>query len=271
MEFNHIRRFLIAFVAILGCFSAASADDYSIGAEAFRKGDYPKAIEIFQKITDNYEPSAALLYDLGTAYAAQGDFGNARLYLERAYKLDPGNKDIKSNLSYVTSKVDDANRSVMTGKRGSVEPDPRGFLGDTHQKIARDHTSDYWALFAVISFILFLGSVALYLFPSNIAARKVGFFAGLIFIIFSGIFIGFSISARNESLNHDYGIIVAYKFDLLSEPEVNSKPSSSTLTQGTKVRIVSEEADPDGNVAWYKVRINGNYLGWIPASELQII
>lgn len=266
-----MRRVLTVAFSVLAFFVNVYANDYNRGAEAFKKGDYSRAAEIFQKIADETEPSGNLLYDLGTAYAAAGDLGQARLYLERAYLLTPGDDRIEGNLKYVVSKVDDANRAVMTGKRGSVEPDPVGFLGEMRIGIARNHTSNFWAILAATGFVLFLGSVALYLFASNILVRKVGFFSAIGLISISALFIIFSVIAKNERANHEYGVITAYKYELLEEPGNDSEPSASPLTQGTKVRIVSEEADPEGNVAWYKVRLNGNYLGWIPAGELDII
>lgn len=247
------------------------AVDYQEGKKAFESGDYQKAADIFAELLERDSNSAALLYDLGTAYTAQGNLGLGRLYLERARRIDPGNGDIRANLEYVNSRVDDANRASMTGKRGSVEPDARGFLGDLHYAVSADYTSNYWAAFAAIAFILCLGSIALYLFPSNVAARKVGFFSAILFLFFTGVFLSFSVMAANQAKSREYGVITAYKYELLEEPESKSKPACSPLTQGTKVRIVSEEADVEGNVAWYKVRLNSGYLGWIPASDLDVI
>lgn len=249
----------------------AAAGNYETGAKAFETGNYPLAISEFEAMVNKGEGNAAVLYDLGTSYAAQGNFGAARLNLERAYRLDPGNSEIKGNLAYVTTKVDDANRTAMTGKRGSVEPDARGFIGDIHHAISAEFTSNYWAAFAVCAFILLLGSVALYLFPSNVAARKVGFFGGLIFLAFTIIFLIFSEMSARQSRNREYGIIMAYKYELLEEPDSKSRVASSPLTQGSKVRIISEEADIDGNVSWYKVRLNSGYIGWIAAKDIEVI
>lgn len=267
-------RGLVLLLSFLFCFQSFGSGlewEYKKGEEAFRNKDYEKAVYIFQNIADNTIPDASLLYDLGTSYSAAGNYGMGRLYLERAYKLDPRNKKIANNLDYVVSKVNDTNLASMTGKRGSVEPDSKGFIGDAHNTIARDHTSDYWALFAAMAFILALGSVALYLFPSNVAARKIGFFGTLLFLAFCGTFMLFSFLSVSEANNKEYGVITAYKYELLAEPDTKSAPSASPLNQGTKVRVVSEEADADGNVAWYKVRLNDRYLGWISADDLQLI
>ncbi len=262
---------ILSIIMIFAVWTAAFADEFSRGQKAFEDGNYKTATEVFLKELEKSPESAALMFDLGTSYTLDGNLGLGRLFMERAYRLDPRNNAIKTNLAYISSRVDDANRASMTGKRGSVEPDPRGFIGEFNHKVSAEFTSNYWATFAVISFILFLGAVALYLFPQNVAARKVGFFGAILFLIFSGVFIGFSVMAANQARSQEYGVITAYKYALLEEPDSKAKPSSSELNQGSKVRILSEESDLDGNVAWYKVRLNSNYLGWIPASDLEVI
>lgn len=264
---------LTALLLLSGILSILRAEEisYDAGAKAYEAGDYKKAAQIWSRLAEESGTSADLYYDLGNAYCAEGDLGHARLYYERAYRLAPKSEPMYTNLQYVVSKVDDANKASMQGKRGSVVPEEVGFLQNIHQNVAYDHTSDYWALYAVISFILLLGAIALYLFPSNVAARKTGFFTALIFFFFSGIFLIFSFMARNAAESRDYGVITAYKVELLTEPSSGSKPSASPLNQGTKVRLLSEESDVDGNVAWYKVRLNSSYVGWLPASDVEVI
>lgn len=232
---------------------------------------YERATALYEEMAQTDGASAGLYYNLGTSAARQGDLGLARLSLERAYRLDPGSSKIRHNLEFVTMKVDDANRASMKGERGSVDEDPVGFLGRVHRSIAADHRSDYWSLFGWISFILILGSVALYLFPSNVAARKVGFFSAIIFTSFTLIFLTFAFMADKESRQREYGVVTAYKIELSAEPDSGSKSVSSPLTQGSKVRVIGEEADAEGQTSWYKVRLNSNYVGWLPVSDLEII
>ncbi len=267
---HRILSLLVLLTAAFGSLMAGEVS-YDAGAKAYREGKYAEAAEIWSRLAEETGTSADLYYDIGNAYCAEGDLGHARLYYERANRLAPGNEPMATNLRYVISKVDDANKATMQGKRGTVVPDDPGFLQTVHQNVARDHTSDYWALYALFSFLLLLGAIALYLFPSNVAARKTGFFTAIIFLFFSVVFVTFSVMARNAAESHDFGVITAYKIELLTEPSSGSKPSASPLTQGTKVKLLTEESDVEGNVAWYKVRLNSNYVGWIPASDLEVI
>ena len=76
-----------------------------------------------------------------------------------------------------------------------------------------------------------------------------------------------------EADNQEYGVIVAYKAELKTEPirNNNSGKNEGVLTRGTKIRIISEETDAEGTVNWYKVRLNSDYIGWVEAKEIEII
>ena len=101
-------------------------------------------------------------------------------------------------------------------------------------------------------------------------ARKTGFFGGFIFLGLSIIFLVCGYSAAAAAENHDYGVIVAYKAALQTEPSkaVDTDKNEGVLTRGTKIRIISEETDAEGNVSWYKVRLNSEYIGWVESKDV---
>lgn len=250
---------------------SCSASSVETARRAYAEGNYSQTVSLLTQTMETEGVSAPLYFDLGNAYVGQGNLGMGRLFFERARKLDPGDRQIDNNLSYLQSKIDDTNKSQANTKRGDVSPDEEGFIEGVRRSIAADHTSDYWSLYAVIAWVLLLGAIALYLFPSNIPARKVGFFSALIFLGFTVIFLVFAFMAKAEFESKDYGVVTAYRIELLTEPSGTAKPSSAPLSQGSKLKIIGEESDLQGNVAWYKVRLNSDYIGWIPASEFEII
>lgn len=265
---------ILKYILLLFCVWSVgnvSAQTLSEAEKEYASGNYAEAVKGFEAVAEKDGTSAALLYDIANCYCNLGQWGLGRLYMERAFRLDPGNSRIKTNLTYIASKVDDSNLASMQGKRGTVTPDDDGFIGSFRKAVAENHTSDYWSLFAAMAFILTIASVALYLFSSNVGARKVGFFGGLLFIGFCGVFLAFAFMARSQAQRHDQGVVTTYKTELLTEPNPSSKPSSSPVNQGTKMKVVAEEADLEGNVAWYKVRLNSSYTGWISASDFTII
>lgn len=240
---------------------------------AYNSGDYQKAVVIYSEIAEEYGVSAPLLFNMGNAYLQEGDYGNAMLCYQKAKKIDPSNKHINANLTYLTGKIEDANKAEQRGKRKKVTEDTPNFFQTVHTSVAKNTSSNTWAGWAAASFLLFSGCVCLYLFNSNVLMRKTGFFGGIILIGISMICLVFAYMGAAEAENHDYGIILTYKAALQTEPKGNpeKEKNEGILTRGTKIRIISEETDADGNVNWYKVRLNSDYIGWVEAKDVAII
>lgn len=238
---------------------------------AYRAGNYTLAIEAYDSVVNTYGTSASLEFNLANAWYESGNIGMARLYLERAHKLDPGNREIRNNLDYVSMKIQDANTADLKGKKGNVGPDSPGFWDGVTKVICEDHSSNYWAGFALMSFLLLIASATLYMFSSNVSARKVGFFGGLIFLFFAAVFLLFSFRAARYFDERDAGVITAYKIELLAEPSPDSTPSSPMLNRGTKLQVTGVESGLQGKPAWYRVRLNRNTAGWVRADEFELI
>lgn len=268
-------RSLIAQVfCILVSFASSAADPVSsmdMANSLYENGEYAKAADAYESVAKVDGGSAGLYYNLANSYAQTGNFGNAILYYSRAHRLDPSNKQIRNNLGYFTSKVEDSNRAELRGKKISVSPDPETFFKTAHRVIAEDVRSDYWATLSVGCFILFLGGVAVYLFCSNVLLRKTGFFGGIALFLLSVMFIIFSFMSANYFDSHDHAVLMTYKTPLLIEPSSDAKPATNQLCQGTCFEIVAEETNVEGIPTWYKVRLNADIEGWLRASDIEII
>ena len=91
------------------------------------------------------------------------------------------------------------------------------------------------------------------------------FFISLVFVIFA--FMG----AKSMSSSSN-GVITAFKVSLLTEPgKETSKERAQILTKGSQVQVLSEEVDAEGNVTWYKVRLNSDYIGWVSAADMAVV
>lgn len=237
----------------------------------YAQGKYAEAAEAYLSLSKVDGDSAGLLFNLANAYAQKGDLGNAILYYSRAYRLDPTNKEIKNNLEYFTSKVEDSNRAELRGKKISVAPDHATFFQTVDTFICTGVGRDFWALAAAILFILVLGSIAVYLFCSDVRLRKAGFFGGIamFFCCIFSVVLAFRSASYFDS--HDNGVLMAYKLELLIEPSSDAKPACNLLCQGTVLDIIAEETDVEGNPTWYKVRLNSDIEGWIRASDIAVI
>lgn len=241
------------------------------GDSAYAKRDYEKAVNCYSQVIKESGSSAPLLFNLGCAYYKMGNEGEARLALERAKKLDPSNSQINQNIRYIAARVQDANKAELKGKKGDIAPEEVGFFGRLHNKIAADTSSNAWAGFAAMSFILTLCFVAFYLFVNNVKIRKTGFFCSIIFFVFSIIFIILSEMAASHFLSKDEAIITAFKTELIADPGDSTKTVGSPLTRGTKLQILESRLNADGEIGWYKVKLNSTNIGWIDASAISII
>lgn len=264
---------ILTFITFITTWVSTSAQGVAAADSAYMAGDYEKAIEIYSTIAKNDGVSAPLLFNTGNAYLKAGDFGRAMLAYQRAKKLDPSNKRIASNINYLREKVEDANKATQKGKKRKVTEDTPNFFQTVHSSIAEDHSSNNWAGWAAAFFILFSGFVALYLFTENVLLRKTGFFGGICALILSIVFLVCAYSAAEASMQNEYGIVVAYKATLQVEPQTKDEENEGegTLTRGTKVRIIAMETNAEGEVTWYKVRLNSDYIGWMPSNDVEII
>ncbi|MDE5975500.1 MAG: tetratricopeptide repeat protein [Muribaculaceae bacterium] len=250
---------------------AAAGNNLAVEADsAYNAKDYEKAIVLYTELRQEEGSNTALLYNLGNAYCQEGDYGKAMVCYLRAHRLDPSDGMINTNLQYLQSKVDDANKAAQKGKRLKVTPDEQSFFQSVRTALAVDTSTDVWAVWGVVTFILFVGAVALYIFSRNVTARKIGFFGGMVCIVLSFLFVCFAFMGAKSFTSRDEAVIVAFKTTLATEPgKIPEGEKGNTLTRGSVVRILSEETDAEGNVSWYKVRLNSDYIGWVKADEVE--
>lgn len=254
-------------------FATLQAFSFSVkeAAAAYSKGDYHKAVEEYEAIIKQNGASAELLYNLGNCYYQSGNRQGAVLCYERALRIDPGNIQIMNNLDYLYSKISDTNKGEAKGKNVKTTIDTPTFFESLRNNIGRNYSSNFWAGWAAACFVGFIICFALYVFISNVLIRKIGFFTGLIMLLGVVFFIPFSFMSAKNQMRADEAVIINYKTELLADPDIESKPSSLPLTTGTKVYILTTESDDSGEVKWYKVRLNSDYIGWISADKIEII
>lgn len=260
---------IIIILLIAGCLDIW-AYDYSKAEQAYNSKNYEEAVKLYSEAIDKEGVSAGLLYNLGNSYYRLGKNGDAILCYERAKKLDPGNNTINQNLRFLSTKIVDANKGELKGKNGNVEADPESFIAGIYRIIAVDTQSNYWAVFSVMAFILFLGGLALYTFTPNVLARKTGFFSGLTFLGFTVIFLIFAFLGSHEYNKQDKAILMDYTSTLSDQPMDNANSVTSPLHNGTKVTILETAKGQDGN-EWLKVKLNNDNIGWIKKDKVEII
>lgn len=262
---------IVSAFSYLGAYSSTNASLVAEADSAYASGKYDKAIELYNQAISQQGATAPALFNLACAYYKSGNEGEARLCLERAKRIDPSNSQINQNIQYIENRVEDANKAELKGKKGDVAPDNIGFFGRVKRKIAVDTSSNSWASFAVMSFILLILAIAGYLFSPEVKFKKIGFFSGLIFLGFTIIFLIFSEMSASRFEAKDEAVVTSFKVSLLKDPHNENDLSGSTLCRGTKVQILESQLNADGKIGWYKVRLNSSNIGWVEASEITII
>lgn len=290
--FSLIITVMLSFLGI----QEAYADDESIplalqqADSAYNKGDEQLAIEKYLDIIKIKGESSDLLFNLANAYYKNGEISNAIVSLVRANKLDPQNESVKSNLAFLRTFIKDANRGELKGKKGSVEPDDVTFLGNIFNWIAKDNSSNTWAIWSAASFVLLIIFIAIYLFIKNVLIRKIGFFGGLSLLFLTIVFTVFAFMAARSQTGKDIGVITGAKVSLIIDKkditktitadstvetivQGNSKDKVTTipLHAGTEVTILSDTPEIFGRQPWVNVYLNSDIHGWMPADDLQVV
>lgn len=268
---DYILRIFIA-LAFAGIFTAngysATPDE---ARQAYDKGDYAKAIEIYSELVKTHGTSSALLFDMGQAYTRAGDLGHGMLCYLRALQQNPSNSQARANVRYIESRVQDGNTAELKGKKISVMPEEPSFFSALKNYITRRHHTDTWALWSGITFVLFCACLAMYIFQDKVLIRKIGFFGAIAMISISVLTLIFAFMGAHACNKQDEGVITAYKVELKSDPSTSSKNVTSPLVQGTVMQIMDMEKCENGRPQWYKVRLNSDFAGWIRNDDFEPI
>lgn len=265
-----MKQILYIIVAAISVALPVSADTLSSAAAAYRDGRYAEAARIYEQVVAEKGTSAQLLCNLGNAYVKAGDYGHAMLAYSRARKIDPSDSEVRDNIRYVQSKVADNNAAELKGKKLSVEADDASFLSAVGNSFTQGVSSDVWAVWSAILFVLFIGCLATYLFTRTVILRKIGFFGGIVTVALSIIFLLLSFASASAANSRDRGVVLGYKVPLRTEPELSSKASPYPLTRGTVMSVLDSVSGDAERGKWYKVRLNSDYVGWISATDFEI-
>lgn len=228
-----------------------------MAAQAYREQDYKRSITLYEEIVargiEEQRESAQVYYNLGNAYFRDNQLGKAILNYERAHLLDPGDGDIRHNLRFANNRTEDR-----------ITPASTLFLANWFTGIRDLFSSNTWATLSVVLFLLFIGCVALFLFPRASWIRKAAFYTGLVLLLFTGITNAFSFSQKRERVQRDAAIVMVGAASANASPDTNSNLLFE-LHEGAKVRIRSS----DGN--WYEIEIANGSVGWTLKKNVEVI
>ncbi|MEG0011373.1 MAG: tetratricopeptide repeat protein [Muribaculaceae bacterium] len=243
---------------------ASSATLTEQADSAYNKDNFNKALSIYLDIAKNEGSSSDLYYNIGNTYYRLGNLGKSILFYERAIALNPNNENAKINLDFVNGKIIDQ----------TLTPESN-ILTNITDSFMSGQSSNGWAVIAIISFILFLLAGMLYIFSTSILFRKIGFFGGVILVIFVIISNIFAFRMRNKIEDKNSAIITTQSVTLSTSPRIPKDKSEEAfiLNEGTKIMILDSVVNTLDKKAerWYDVKADNAHRAWINAKNVEVI
>jgi tetratricopeptide (TPR) repeat protein len=220
---------------------------------AYSKGNFDKAIKLYESITNKNVEAAGLYFNLGNAYYKTNNIGHAILNYEKAKKLSPNDEDINTNLKLAYQKTED-----------KIDAAPGIFLIDWKNGIVNLMSEKEWSLFCIILVALSFTLIAVYIVSQSNTLQKMGFFGGVILAILT-IAVFFIAQQKYETTKNSTDAIIT-----TSSVTVTGSPNEKgtklfILHEGTKVSITDENAD------WTEIKIANGNVGWIKTDMLSTI
>lgn len=228
--------------------------------QAYKQELYNEALKLYLQEAEKTGVSSALYCNIGDTYYRLKDNVHAVLYYERALLLDPSNDDARFNLEFVRGKMqlpDDAGDSWFSN-----------WVDQTVSRLS----SNTWAVIAIVTFLLFLVSVAAYLFMDNVLIRKIGFFGGAVLIVASILANLAAFHVYHKATGGHGAIVMPGSVTLSTAPREprDKEEEAFKLQQGTRVEIVDSIADKSHG-KWLQVSTAGGHKAWINAQMVEVI
>jgi tetratricopeptide (TPR) repeat protein len=249
VKVHKIMMFCLFFIVSLG---AQAMTKQNVDAE-YLHGNYQQAIKDYQNILKQ-GMSADVYYNLGNAYYRSGNLTQAILAYERAHLLAPGDKDISFNLQFASSKTID-----------KITPEDEMFLVTWYKAMVNLATVDTWASLAICSIILVVILTLFYLFSSKMYLRKIGFFGGMLFMLFFIIENFFAYQQKSALLDRTGAIIVAPSVNVMKTPS-NTGSQAFVIHEGTCVDITDKSMN-----GWRGIKLADGREGWLQTKQIEEI
>lgn len=242
---------LMMLVACAMVFAQGTLTDQA--ADAYKAGDYGKAVSLYEEIARTEGVSADLYYNLGNAFFKERQYPMAILNYERALLINPGFQDARFNLELARLQTVD-----------KIVPVHEFFLTAWFGAVRDQMSSNAWSYWGIGAFILFMAGAFLYIFTRKQFLRKIGFFGGIAFLVicvFSNIFAFY----QKEKLElREHAIVFTPTVTVKGSP-ADSGTELFVIHEGTKVKIRSTLG------GWSEIEIADGNVGWLPSSSIEKI
>jgi tetratricopeptide (TPR) repeat protein len=207
--------------------------------------DYTKAIEVYLEILDSGVESGNLYYNIGNSFFKLGKIGYAILCYDRAKKFMPRDSDMRSNLDYARSLIEDPGLAAM----------PRNPVTKAIRLPFRAFNMSALTIITALFYILVIALFSVSIW-NRVIGRRLKLVTSLCVIIFAFSLAAFSLRFYDEVFRK-HGIIIQKSVECKYEP-IDKSTTYYKLTEGCEVFILKTKNDwrqikrADGKIAWVK-------------------
>lgn len=259
-----MKRLYFVLIILLSTVCSQAQENITLQADqAYTNQDYEQALELYQDALKLHGSSSSLYYNMGNTCYRLGDMGMAVLYYKKALKLNPTNKDAKTNLEFVQQQLTD---NIENNKSWSQS---------VSENIMFLMTPNSWAVLGIIFFGLFLFALFNYFFGNTVGLRKIAFFGGIGSLALTVLctLIAFETSAMANSGKE--AVVISPVVQLSTVPRVPTDKAQQafTLHEGALVEILDSLNVPTDtiNPVWMEVKVNNEHRAWMAARHLEKI
>ena len=218
----------------------------------YQQEQFDKSIELYNQILNSGYRSTAVYYNLANSYYKLGEIGKARLFYERALKLDSSDEAIHENLEILKLRLVD-----------QIEAPPRLFLSEWYDLLLNAMSFHTYAWLVLILFVLLLISSA-YLVHNKRRGRNKGNRVFVFLLVIWLIVLTLFLHKVYINETQQYAVIMNPNVTVYSEPSQNAT-EVFIVHEGTKVQVIQES---DG---WFEIKLIDGKTGWATENSFEII
>ncbi len=224
---------------------------------AYKNKSFAESIKLYEaQIAENKvinQESAQLYYNLGNAFFRDNQVAKAIVNYERALLIEPGDSDIRHNLRFAKTRIED-----------KIDSADSFFINQWIRSIQNLYSANTWAIIGTVLFILLVIAIGSYMISAQLFVRKISFYIGI--ILFSLVIITnvFAFKQKNKIVNRSTAIIMSASVSIYTSPDAHST-ELFRLHEGAKVKIKREE----GN--WIEIVIANGSVGWLQKKNVETI
>jgi hypothetical protein len=241
-----VKKVTLLVVILLSIYATLSAGfNLSEANKFYQNQEYEKAKDSYESIVQQGIKNFTLFYNLGNTYFKLEKFGLARLYYEKAAKINPRDKDLHFNLAFLQTKLKDK------------EETHQSLFVHFIMNIYYFFSTNLLAVFVLIFFVLIMLTIAIMILTRGRTLKKI---LRVVLIIFSFLFLIFLVVtvARVQEFNsHNTAVIIDETVFAYSGPSDDFQ-QVFTIHEGLKVRIEKFESD---GVLIKLISGNGGWIG----------